>query len=425
MPSRRIVLLLVMSGGSEVVAGVLYSGGSWDFEQGFYQVQIFDRPGYVGNEWSWWSTKLEYNGQTYGFGVHNENKNPVNISRGVRSQETTMTCATGWAGLFRTCDVPVNHIIRIEYDARTTWSEVPALVFTGTDPTGGRDTAYNSTSTQWTLWNGQPGNWVRVRKTIVSSTSRLTLFIALRHEYPSCSGATFLFDNVEVFDDGPAGSMTPTPTGTPTTTPTLTRAPVPDADNDAVPDSVEGFPPVAGQTNRHLPDSDGDGLTDGREDTNANGLRDTGETSPRALDSDGDLFQDGVEALLGSDANDPNLPPLPYVDADADGLPALLDFSESNPDVDGDRFADGYESQAISHGAANNPLLVPTLGDVNGDLALSNVDALITQSVFLWLTPPLAPGAGHADPSRDGQITNIDALLLQSFFLEIVSLLPL
>lgn len=203
------LLFVVLSGLAGAQSRVLYSGGEWDFESGFYFIQEFDRIGSVGNGWRWWSDKLAYNNQFYGFGTHNENKNPVNVSRGIRSQEITMTCATGWAGVYRTVTVPANHRIRIEFDARTTWSEVQALIFCGVNVSGATDYAYDSHSTVWHPWGGEPGPWKRVSVTVTSAGPRLTVFIAERHEYPSCQGATFLFDNVEIFDDGPAATPTP------------------------------------------------------------------------------------------------------------------------------------------------------------------------------------------------------------------------
>jgi hypothetical protein len=48
-------------------------------------------------------------------------------------------------------------------------------------------------------------------------------------------------------------------------------------------------------------DSDGDGLTDGREDPNLNQIRDAGETDRLRADTDGDGVSDGAEVAAGSD----------------------------------------------------------------------------------------------------------------------------
>lgn len=415
-----------------VSAAVLYSGGQWDFEAGFQQIQVFDRIGHVGNGWSWWSERLAYNGQFYGFGSINENKNLDNVSRGLRSQEITMTCATGWAGIYRTAAVPAGHAIRITYDARTTWSEFNVVIYTGINLTGGSDYARDSTTTSWEPWGGQPGPFVKVSRTVVSTGPQMTFFIAMIHTYPSCTGATFMVDNVEVFDDGPAVATatpthtltpSPTPTHTPSATATPTVAPPADADGDGITDELEGFPPAPGQTSRYLPDSDGDGRRDGQEDANRNGRRDAGETDARHRDSDGDGLEDGMEAFLGTNPLDAGSPAA-YVDYDGDNLPAGADLDDANPDSDGDRFQDGLEVQWADLNAAYNPAVFPPLGDLNLDRALTNTDALIAQSIFLGVISPTVFATGNGDLNRDGFVSNVDALLIQSYFLTLLARLP-
>ncbi len=93
-----------------------------------------------------------------------------------------------------------------------------------------------------------------------------------------------------------------------------------DTDNDGVQDGTElgittgvadpdGAGPLAGTnpatfvpdadptttTNPLNPDTDGDGLTDGAEDANGNGLINSGETDPNNPDTDGDGVQDGSD----------------------------------------------------------------------------------------------------------------------------------
>jgi hypothetical protein len=53
-------------------------------------------------------------------------------------------------------------------------------------------------------------------------------------------------------------------------------------------------------------DSDDDGLADGVEDANRNGLVDAGETDPCLADSDGDGLQDGFERGLVTPTADPD-----------------------------------------------------------------------------------------------------------------------
>lgn len=243
------------------------------------------------------------------------------------------------------------------------------------------------------------------------------------------------FGIFEFAGDDPTATPTPgttaTPTPTRTRTPTATPSPTPadDQDHDGVRDSLEGWPPVAGQTHLLLADSDGDGLSDGTEDANRNGVREPWETNPRAHDTDGDGLDDGIEiVILGSDPHNAGSPGN-YTDADQDGLPVPHDFLDMVPDSDNDRFLDGYEAGVFGARGPLDTSMVPPLGDLNQDAAISNVDALLVQSLFLRLSNPQDPvfgdrGFSNADPTRDGFITNIDALALQSFFLSLLPSLP-
>lgn len=236
-------------------------------------------------------------------------------------------------------------------------------------------------------------------------------------------------------------AVTHTPTTTPSATATPTNAPPAtprcvcailshgeDIDGDGLPDHVEFDPDwlvTPTGANKYLWDSDGDGLSDGYEDANADGARQPNELDPRRRDSDGDGAWDGVEVLLlHSDPLDPANPGN-IVDADADGAPAALDPSEGDFDSDGDRYADGMELVACGVAAAANAAMRPPLGDVNCDGHTSNLDALITQSIQLRLIAHGAmPGESNADVNRDGYASNLDALVLQSWFLRLMPVLP-
>lgn len=198
-----------------------------------------------------------------------------------------------------------------------------------------------------------------------------------------------------------------------------------DSDADLVPDDLEGFPPTPGQSNRYLYDSDGDGLSDGTEDANQNGARDAGETNARADDTDGDGAWDGLEtSLLRTSPLDPNQPAA-WPDRDGDRLADPYDPAPDRPDADADRYSDGYETALIGLMAAVDALARPALGDVSRDDSVSNVDALMIQSIFLGLLGPDIFATTNADPDRDGLVTNVDALVVQSFFLHLLSTLPL
>ena len=70
-------------------------------------------------------------------------------------------------------------------------------------------------------------------------------------------------------------------------------------------------------------DTDGDGLWDGAEDKNQDGIMDTGETDPCDPDSDDDGFDDFAERVGGSDPRSASSTPsgIPPEDADSDGIP--------------------------------------------------------------------------------------------------------
>jgi hypothetical protein len=138
-----------------------------------------------------------------------------------------------------------------------------------------------------------------------------------------------------------------------------------DADADGVPDTVElghaCLKPL-------IPDTDADGLKDGQEDKDGDGVVDKGETDPCNKDTDGDLITDGndkcplepedydgvmdrdgcpeVNTDGGLDAGVDGMVIKP-MDTDGDLLPDSLELtmctSVDNPDTDGDGRWDGTE----------------------------------------------------------------------------------
>ena len=93
-----------------------------------------------------------------------------------------------------------------------------------------------------------------------------------------------------------------------------------DSDHDGLSDCRERK--ISGTLPRDF-DSDDDGLADGVEDANHNGVVDSGETDPTLADSDDDGLSDGVEDAVGSDPNDR--------DSDDDGI---LDGDKNGPDTE-------------------------------------------------------------------------------------------
>lgn len=115
-----------------------------------------------------------------------------------------------------------------------------------------------------------------------------------------------------------------------------------DTDGDGLPDALEA---ILGTNPLDL-DSDDDGIADGTEDTNRNGLVDSGETNPTLADTDGDGIQDGTETGVTAGVADPDgTGPLLGTngsifvpDADPTTTTSALSI-----DSDGDGIADGIE----------------------------------------------------------------------------------
>ena len=193
-------------------------------------------------------------------------------------------------------------------------------------------------------------------------------------------------------------------------------SPPPDWDIDTIPDYREGFPPVAGQSNRYLKDSDGDGLPDGVEDANRNGSQDSGETSTRNRDSDGDGLSDGLEVkVLYTDplnASDPGS----YTDDDGDGVPATHDPDDYNPDTDGDTYRDGYELEMGTD--PTDPASKPGLGDLNQSGTVTNTDWVIGRRLTLGLFPWENYNIDNMDVNRDGLLNNTDWVILRRYTLK-------
>ncbi len=124
---------------------------------------------------------------------------------------------------------------------------------------------------------------------------------------------------------------------------------VADTDGDGINDGV-GFEASLtdvdgdGRINALDNDADNDGLADGAEDANHDGIVDANETSPILYDTDGDGLSDGYEVHTGNNA-------LGSVDTDGDGINDGLEITTTktnpnNADTDGDGISDGDEQTA-------------------------------------------------------------------------------
>jgi hypothetical protein len=206
---------------------------------------------------------------------------------------------------------------------------------------------------------------------------------------------------------------------------------VSDTDGDNIPDNLDPDP--------NDPDSDNDGLSDGDEDLNHNGVYDVGETNLLDADTDDDGLSDGEEATLGTN---------PFVaDTDGDGLNDGLELGRNvpinsgtsdgnytnysgtaggwngdtdsstttdplDPDTDDDLLSDGPNSVGAesiggedrdADGAVDSNETDPNNADTDGDgIPDGNEDLDGDGSVDAGETDPLDPDS-DSDGSPDGE----------------------
>ncbi len=222
--------------------------------------------------------------------------------------------------------------------------------------------------------------------------------------------------------------------------------PPPDSDRDGIFDYIEK---LANLDPRDA-DTDDDGLADGEEDQNHNGVFDPAETDPRNLDTDRDGLQDGMEsgrssgvsAPVGMHGTDmarfvPDRDPSTttnnrLVDTDSDGLSdgeedknadGRVDVVESdpnNPDTDKDGITDGPETRrglsALDIDSDDDGLADGTedknfdgiLNDDETNPGLSDTDSDdLADGLELGVTKPLA------DPDGPGKLLATDPVKFQ------------
>ncbi|MEM6532583.1 MAG: hypothetical protein AAF654_08160 [Myxococcota bacterium] len=138
-----------------------------------------------------------------------------------------------------------------------------------------------------------------------------------------------------------------------------------DADNDCIVDSVETEGGISDPTQI---DTDNDGINDGCEDRNRDGVVNGTETDPREADSDSDGIPDGVEdanqnGRVDGDESDPR-----DVDTDNDGIRDGVEDANGNGVVDGwvDVDDDGCFTRGVDTPGETSPRLQDT--DLDGIL---------------------------------------------------------
>ncbi|MEO1172949.1 MAG: hypothetical protein AAFX94_13005, partial [Myxococcota bacterium] len=147
-----------------------------------------------------------------------------------------------------------------------------------------------------------------------------------------------------------------------------------DSDNDCIVDAVES---ENGLTDPTLIDTDMDGINDGCEDLNRDGIRNGAETDPRDPDTDDDGIPDGVEdtnqnGRADADESDPR-----DVDTDNDGIRDGDEDANQNGSVDAwvDVDDDGCFTRGVDTPGETDPFrqdtdldgILDSVEDENGD----------------------------------------------------------
>ncbi len=221
----------------------------------------------------------------------------------------------------------------------------------------------------------------------------------------------------------------------------LAAALEPDADNDGLADGTEAGvfslsdpdctdmdkgnfildSEMSVNTFAAVPDTDRGGLSDGSEDTDKNGVVDSGETDPSnpaddadlCTDTDGDLLCDVEETLwltdpLDADSDDDGLLDGAEhnwrFDSDADGLINALD-----PDSDGDDLPDGLELGAVEPIPAGQTEIdgqvVPVAGtDLEAGFFSADLEPSTTTFMLVADSDRGGVADGQEDTNRNGRI---------------------
>ncbi|MEZ0312869.1 MAG: hypothetical protein ACAI38_13930 [Myxococcota bacterium] len=180
---------------------------------------------------------------------------------------------------------------------------------------------------------------------------------------------------------------------------------VADTDCDQLPDGSEdknrNGQLNSGETNPRNNDSDNDGILDGTEDANHNGIVESEtETDPRSVDSDGDTIPDGTEDADHDGVVDP--PP-----TGADGCWTGVTPGETNPrrvDSDGDQISDDDEDKNKNAQCDSG-----TIADPNAPGGTR--EGLVESCAFLADTDCDGLSDSAEDKNRDGtyQLAETDA----------------
>ncbi len=145
-------------------------------------------------------------------------------------------------------------------------------------------------------------------------------------------------------------------------------------------------------------DSDGDGIIDGDEDTNANGKVDESETAADLFDTDGGGRSDYEELFI--DSTDPRNPDDDVNDWDEDGLYNHIEEELGTDPNDSDSDDDG-----INDGDEVTVYFTDPLDDDSDDDGLSDYTEIWATYDCRWISPKTGVSC---DYNEDGEVTQLD-----------------
>lgn len=156
-----------------------------------------------------------------------------------------------------------------------------------------------------------------------------------------------------------------------------------DTDSDGLPDTIENGSACLDSSDS---DSDDDGIIDGDEDINHDGVVDVTETDPCNADTDGDFIQDGTElgivlADIGPDTDNTIFVP------DSDATPGSDPLSA---DTDHDGIEDGIED--ANHNGSLDPGETSSShagGDINADSQVDFYDLIVILRTISGISPAI------------------------------------
>ena len=149
----------------------------------------------VAEDWKFFRRRGQFGQATF-----NENKNPTNVHRGIRSQELAFESSDGEAGVYRSLPVIPNHRYTVSAWGIHYPSPTPIELFLGVDLTGGSN--WQAATVQWSPWN-ETGDtqWLHMQVTVRATGTTVAIFLKAVHRVAAGGGAT-LFDDVKILDLG-------------------------------------------------------------------------------------------------------------------------------------------------------------------------------------------------------------------------------